>query len=475
MKYKFLYRMLNSKYSVMAFESTSDVLSEGVYSEVYGYLYKFKSERVTLECSCLDSIIDALLSESNNILSADVNKLFVTVKKILSRSSVEDFRVFFLFYIYLDYVLVDLGTPSSEIEKINIKVDTNVLATLHYLSSTFCILAGGILYKPVKVNNSFLTIGLELDKIFDINYNGFIYNSEGTEKKLSDTGVMVKFTNKLFNKSKSPILYKGLRDYYDSLLNLCNALFLEGFCKSLYGKISIDDFKISTVLLMHSLDWFNSGDSPLSEHRIERNFIETFYSRKVMIPSGGVVMSIEETRGDVLLLESDDDTMGYSIFTMDRCEEVGITSCNFIFLSFRESTIRRPLGFVKYMMDVYRTIDKIPDKGFLSVPVRYDVSGTKVSVDLILTSMGELGDYEVYSPDYWKYRGKFNTSGSSEPNLTDSFIKKRITINPFKRRLPRGHARSQSAEEKARRMCIKLEEDETIVSGFEKWQRSHSF
>ena len=48
---------------------------------------------------------------------------------------------------------------------------------------------------------------------------------------------------------------------------------------------------------------------------------------------------------------------------------------------------------------------------------------------------------------------------------------KKIKINVFKRKLPSGSVRSKQAEDLAKKYCIDLQDDETIVSSFERKQK----
>ena len=81
--------------------------------------------------------------------------------------------------------------------------------------------------------------------------------------------------------------------------------------------------------------------------------------------------------------------------------------------------------------------------------------------------------YDVYEPSYWKYKGLLKPNSKSEVGEKSSSLlaEKKIKINAFKRKLPSGSVRSKQAEDLAKKYCIDLKDDETIVSSFERKQK----
>lgn len=80
-------------------------------------------------------------------------------------------------------------------------------------------------------------------------------------------------------------------------------------------------------------------------------------------------------------------------------------------------------------------------------------------------------DYEVFMPEYWKYKDNNSNNIKKTGEPISPIVSKMIRINAFKRRLAEGQHRSYEAESLAKKLCIQLDDDEIIVSPFERKQR----
>lgn len=79
-------------------------------------------------------------------------------------------------------------------------------------------------------------------------------------------------------------------------------------------------------------------------------------------------------------------------------------------------------------------------------------------------------DFDIVTPDYWKYKGKQNKSKHSENSIHKETVglKQLYTIKPFIRKLNKGAKASDEALALAKRLHIKVEDGYTIVNEHER-------
>ena len=475
MKYKFLYRMLYSFSNRLGFDVTGKCgvdVSELIYNDLYKYIYSFKEVYPGVDIRCLERIFDKYLLCSLELFGKNVDDTFRVLREIIYKSSVEDFITFYFFQLHIDHVIatdVLSCMPDSENHS---TLDRNQSYLLQTLSIIFLVLAGGVIYLPLKINNTYFTLGLELDKIFSSNYSGLIYNRHGLQNEFCSERVSSAIINKLITKADTPTLSVCFLSYYSTILNLSVVARLD--CSDcILNNLSLDNFKISIVnIISIAEDDLRSSES-IYMYRTTRSFSELFYSRNALVPRGGLVIKSDDLDSKILVVEFNNNLFGYMIVTMATVSSLQLTTVESIFLTPKMSTVRRKSPSLDYVIDLYGLTNLTPENGFLSVPTLLNLE--KNEIQYMNTVVGPVPSYDVLTPNYWKYKGTQKSTKGNLGEVDDSFIKKKITVSSFKRKLPSGQNRSSDAERLAKTLCVVLKENETIVSSFDRFQRSNHF
>ena len=100
------------------------------------------------------------------------------------------------------------------------------------------------------------------------------------------------------------------------------------------------------------------------------------------------------------------------------------------------------------------------------------------SIQLIFVDQGDNLDVfeeinvKVLKPSQWKYKEDCIVTERKGHNINKNLLAEKIVkVNAFKRKLPSGSKRSDNADMLSKKYCIDLNEDETIVSPFERKQK----
>lgn len=475
LKYKFLYRLLCSfhcLYENMSIKTASD-LGTLLYTESYEYVYKFKKEFPKVDITCLEQIFEKYILNSFSLLANSPDENFKVIRDILKNSTLKDFKVYYFFQLFLQHKMIDYFADKVDGE------DTKVPSKnhLYLLQSTFIlflILAGGILYLPLNLRNSYIKIGVELDKIFNSDYDGKLFSIEGLSKELIKTGFLRAFTSNLLKPAYTPVLSTTLLNYYYSILSIILCCTLDN-SSSLREILSLGDFKFSISRVLDFSTDNCLADETLHMYHSSSIVCNYFYDRKVLLPTDGVIINCLDDPYSSFVFEFSDSSFGHVIVNLTRYNDIGVSNCCALFLSHNLSTITRPPFGFEYMLDLFNIYDEMKSNPILSFPTRIEFKGKNLSLGVMSTKLNTIGKYEVLKPSYWKYKWTQKKVSISKSITSESFLLEKRLISPFKRKLPNGYTRSAEASQLAKQLCIKLNDDETVVSEFERFQKSTHF
>lgn len=476
-------------------------------NEVYSNTYRLVSDYKNLfpnGCEVINRVYDELIL-SEQIFDVKTSKARKIIFDFMNNLTVTNYRVLFNFL----YFIQGRGADAMESFDSNDDLLTTQyeilsgFSVLHVINLLLC-LSGGILYKDfILKDGTLMNLGYELNKVVQrdtvrtsklFNYNEdslklltlVYYGIEGVNNTLERIRKLnIESTLDKFYKTSKNVMF-AFCYYYQRLLTFTNACEIEDV-KRCFMNYS------DRVVHFDLMDLFNgSGFEDMIYACMFNSNLEDLYTRKYLVPNsgiriesevplelGGVKLSPEYRNTDCVVCEGYDELIGYYIFNLSRCPAdvfcnyINLTgkfnnifkfdSCNIQMFNFYGVEARNEIDPGKFIVcNIFNGISGVDQDGnLLNVSVKFN---NYVSFDY---------PYEVTLPSYWKYKDTIKSSSSFSKNKEDSgvYVDKNIKINPFKRRLGAGQHRSPEADALAKKLCIKLKEDETIVDEFERTQK----
>lgn len=202
--------------------------------------------------------------------------------------------------------------------------------------------------------------------------------------------------------------------------------------------------------------------------------LSDLYKRKYILPTGGILIEFKEYNYALknIISEGYDSIIGYYIFSLQLIHRR--SGFSYFNLTGNFNSVAIVNNNLIVMFDFYGVHGRMQNGR-----ERFTIANiNKLSDGLIDRKLMELNcyyvekiDYEVLLPEYWKYRDNTSDSRKKTGEINTPVVSKMIKINAFKRKLAEGQHRSYDAECLAKKLCIKLDDDETIVSPFERKQR----
>lgn len=256
--------------------------------------------------------------------------------------------------------------------------------------------------------------------------------------------------------------------YYDKLVNIFNMMYIDEAKTVFENYMNFNIFRINPLDLI-----LNYVEDNVFSY-IDRQDLKDLYKRKYIVPTSGVVLKFEEYSNilENVIAEGYDDLIGYYIFSLQLISKRN--NFSYFNLTGDFNSVAIVNNNLIAMFDFYGVHGRV-QKGV----ERFTITNINKLADNILS--GEMLalncyypskiDYEVLMPEYWKYRGNTSNPRKKTGEHNNPVVSKMIRINAFKRKLAEGQHRSYEAESLAKKLCIKLNNDETIVSPFERKQR----
>ena len=464
MKYKFLLRLYKSSNNViMKSEDDISQVKSYLYTNIQPVIYKFKENNKDIDCSFLDELLDKCLL-AGELMTWDINKEYKVLKKFISKLDVIQFKIIHKLRLILEDKLIK--------EEATLKCSQNKVILFSCFILILVICEGGVLYLPLKYKDKTINIGRHLDTLADLKEINaehpivrYTVANNSTDKATRD---FVRSVNeKIISCSNK---YEGLiyNKYYIELLNLTFALTNSHVRSKVENYLTEDSFKYSPQYLALAIE----EDKNLRERYVAKsNIAEELYNRKVLLPEGGVVIKNKKEQCSTIVYECDDDIFGRIVFWYTWMDDIGISQAECVLLTDKLTTIGIMMPGTEDVFNIYEVADKFNDSkiNFVSLsPLVNEVTG-EVNIEVIRSSVKVEEKQDMYAPVYWKYRDTNKVQASnSEDKLYGQEIK---LLAPFKRTLPKGQKRSEEASALAKKLCINLKDNETVVSGFERKQK----
>lgn len=481
MKYKFLLRLYkDSRKEIKVVIKYQDLLAEikdRSYQLFYKSVFVFKSKNKGIDCSCLDTLLDKCYL-TGDLLSNNIDKEYNALRGFIKGLTVHDFKVLHKFRLYLETEIVMVMPQNAD------DVEENMLLT--YLSTVVFVCEGGILYLPMKYRNCTVNIGKALDSLVDIKRDSvkhpLIQYDQWVLDKLipEDTDVSLTYSQKILfinDIIKSLVIKEissGLGVYYNYLLNLAFALDNLSIRNLIENYIHEDVFKYNAGYFKI---YSKEQPSLVQRFRLAKKHFKNFYNRKVILPSSGIFIKVtKEKDSKVLACESNDDIFGRRIFWFIMSEESKFYHIDDIHLETGYGTMFIFFNGSNSVLDVLGIANLFANDvvEFDGIALMIDKSDMVTCYRQHKYSEVDSLQYEVYQPNYWKYRGNGGNGNVISNNIkgTNKLYAEEIKkLSPFKRNLPDGQTRSPEATTLAKKLCINLADNETVVGEFERKQR----
>ena len=467
MKYKFLLRLYKSSNNVILdSDEAINQVKNYIYTKLQPLIYKYKTEHKNVDCSVLDELLDKCLL-AGELICGNIEKEYKVLKKFISKLSMEQFKIIHEVRLILENKIV------KEEATLNCSESKLIAFSCFILILTIC--EGGVIYLPLKYKDKTINIGRQLDSLIDLK-----------QTQVNDEHPIIRYTaaydaterpNKEFVRTLNKKIiecsnkFEGIiyNKYYMDLLNLAFALSNPQLRSKIENYLTQDSFKYSAQYLALAI----KEDKNLRERYVVKSDIaEALYNRKVLLPESGVVIKNKKEKCSTIVCEYDDEIFGRMIFWYTWMHEIGVSQPECVFLTDRVATLARKMPGTEDVLNTYEIADKFEDSKieFISLsPVLNNKTGEKI-VNVIRSTINVNEKHDMYTPVYWKYKDTTNNvqTSKSEDKLYGQEIK---LLAPFKRNLPKGQKRSEEASALAKKLCINLKDNETVVSAFERKQR----
>lgn len=470
------------------FKNLNTLIYENCYPIISGYKKVFNFA----DNSILDKIMDILVL-GNNIFELrseiDKNRRNELLIDFISKCSVSDFRIIHNFKLFVVQE-ISAFTGSELIGQSNYKekyIDDDkafALAISAKLLSLLTTLEGGIIYKPLKVKGKLLDLGNELNKLinpryfsqsvlfdFDVEIFNAIREYIGVDKDVKSKKEVVSILSMFYKNhcikysNKSFFLFSL---YYDKLVSLFNMMYIEE------AKTVFENYMDFNVFRINPLDLILNNVEDNIFAYIDRHDLKDLYKRKYIVPASGVALKFKEYNHilENIIAEGYDDLIGYYIFSLQLINKRN--NLSYFNLTGDFNSVAIVNNNLIAMFDFYGVHGRVQDG-----VERFTITNiNKLADNIVSDEMLSLNcyyptkiDYEVFMPEYWKYKGNNPNSIKKTGEPSSPIVSKMIKINAFKRKLAEGQHRSYEAESLAKKLCIQLDDDETIVSPFERKQR----
>ena len=471
MKYKFLYKQYKTSREEVNLEVLDEDSIQDMYTRAYQKVYEFKEKNTSINTNILDKLIDNLIL-NNVILINDPYKEFKNIIKLMRNTPIYELKVIRKFRLQLEKECATLCCEDIE------DICTDSILSMIIMIMFTC--EGFILYKPLKVRDSYINLGKDLDTLYDIGeikgkHPLVAYKAEALPPDITElldnisNKALIEITNKSLGKAlKHKSFYGIFTHQYIFLTDFCFSMQNEEVCNIMSAYIDEDTFKFSASV---SLDNTKEYPTLMQRMRMVKSPGELFQNREVLIPSSGVYLRYSD--GYSVLYEYEDEVLGRAISWYTHGYNDIYNGSKTVYLESKLDTIYALGGGDKAILELIK-VDKYFEEfeEFIGLAVYMGENGV-VSRAEKMSSLYDFA-YEAYVPRSWKDIKYSMTSNNkrlpkeSDKTLYGEEIK---TLSPFKRKLPVGQSRSEEADRLAKKLCIKLAPDETVVRQFERKQR----
>lgn len=504
MKYKFLLNIFkNSKeYKLFKSERNTDDIQYDIYCELTKVKFDLENE-YDRKFFIIDKFLDGLYL-SKALFDTDINKVYKTLVGFIKKCSVEDFRVLYLFRLK---VYDDMLKEDSPYEYCYL---------VPYVALT--VVCGGIFYIPLNVGDKVINLSKDLDELTepskffnnrlvkeDFNLKHYYYKNTD----IVDKSLMNKMKTEIMNNCAKKSL-RFINTYVEKLLSIYNCLHIPAVNINAKDYIDLDLFKLviknvdidlGEAIYKTNPKYISLNLSSLLLDREKENSdvefkfpslaissdFSTLRERKYLLPKTGVIVLPDKFENDSsLVLEGYDNLIGYYI-----CQLVN----NTVDKHFNLFSLKTNISNV-YIIDVSllslfnlyevpyapayksRVILKENTDGLRWLNMEdvfkaaYDDNDSVVKRIYGNNYVFEEINVKVLKPNYWKYKEDCIVTERKGHNINKNLLAEKIVkVNAFKRKLPSGSKRSDNADMLSKKYCIDLNEDETIVSPFERKQK----
>lgn len=502
MKYKCLLNIFkNSKeYGLFKSDRNTEEVQTDIYCELTKVKFDLENEH-DKRFFIIDKFLDSLYL-SKSLFNNNINKVYKSLTDFIKKCSVEDFRILYLFRLKVYDSMLREKSPYE------------YCYLMPYVSLT--VVCGGILYLPLKIGDKSINLGRDLDSLIssenffssklvkeNFNLKHYYYSDKETVNNVHLNKMKTEITN---NCSRSSLRF--INTYIEKLLSIFNCLHIPAVNNNINEYIDLDLFKLvisdvdedlgkaifktkpkfvtlslSTLILDREED---NTEFKFPSLAVNSDF-STLRERRYLLPKNGAIVIPEEApKESSLILEGYDDLIGYyicqlvdnsvdkhfNLFFLTSCtSNVYIADVNLSCLfnlygvkyadKYKSKTILNSsvdgLRFMK-MEDIFKAAYDINMEGTIKI-----YGNNYLSEDLNIT---------VLKPSYWKYKEDYIVTERKGHNINKNLLAEKIVrVNAFKRKLPSGSKRSDNANMLSKMYCIDLNEDETIVSPFERKQK----
>lgn len=467
-------------------------LNKLIYENCYNIVLRYKKVFDFTDNSILDKIMDTLVL-GNNIFELknerDKSKRNDLLVDFISKCSINDFRIihnFKLFMVQEISSFCNLELTTQKEPKIDFMDDDKALAVGVSFKLLLLLTAveGGIIYKPLNIKGKMLDIGNELNKLinpkyfsqsalfdFDVTIFNAIREYMSVKKDVKSKKEVVNILSNFYKNhcikysNKSFFLFSL---YYDKLVDIFNMMYIDD------AKVVFENYLDLNIFKMNPLDLILNNVEDNIFSYIDRKDLSDLYKRKYIVPTGGILMEFKEYNYALknIISEGYDSIIGYYIFSLQLIHRR--SGFSYFNLTGNFNSVAIVNNNLIAMFDFYGVHGRMQNGR-----ERFTIANiNKLSDGLIDRKLMELNcyyvekiDYEVLLPEYWKYRDNTSDSRKKTGEINTPVVSKMIKINAFKRKLAEGQHRSYDAKCLAKKLCIKLDDDETIVSPFERKQR----
>lgn len=314
---------------------------------------------------------------------------------------------------------------------------------LGYLLFTIVAMINDLALYQGKTKLNSYTIDKIVDKVNDESVKSYYLEMYriNSNKKISDSEILKSLNNRY---------YQSHKNYVDCLSHLV-----------LSNNISLHQLVDDNMKDYYNLERDLNSDMIF----IDSSIVECIKNRNFLLPAGGVILQGDDYEIFIREVEKFDNYYISIILTSDSKVE------GTMLIDLRNETVNASGNISKEVINRILTFYETSGLNYITNITLYILGNESDKSETEICKFEEIKDFEVVTPYYWRYKGKSNINPNAVENSPIN-AEKKIVIEAFVRKLPKGGIASLERQELAKRRFINLKEGYTIVDRYERTIKS---